>query len=272
MLRPLVLAALLTALPATAPGQSRVLEAARPADTAGPAPAGTWALPADPDAADFVTGNLVFVFYHEVAHALIDILDLPVLGREEDAADALSALLIDTLWDEDAAVALTYSSALGFLLFAAEAERQGAEPAYWGQHSLDLQRYYNLLCLFYGANPDMRDDVADELDLPAERRESCPEEFEMVAASWGAMLEGMPPQDHGRGLRLVVPAGRDDYTKLIAEEVRALNGEYGLPVWVDVTVETCGEPNAFYDPRARRIVMCFEYAEELARLYAAQGG
>lgn len=269
MVRSLIAAALVAAaLPHAAPAQSRVVEAARPGDGAVPAAEDRWHLPADQAAADFVTSNLVFVFYHEVAHALIDVLDLPVLGREEDAADTLSALLIDRLWEEEAAVALTYDSALGFLLFADEAERGDSDPAYWGQHSLDIQRYYNLICLFYGANPDLRDDVADELDLPEERRESCPEEFELAAASWGAMLDGMPPQDHGPGLRLVVPAGRDDYTAIVAEEVRALNGEYGLPVWIDVSVERCGEANAFYDPRARRIVMCVEYAEELARLYA----
>ncbi|HMO08822.1 MAG TPA: DUF4344 domain-containing metallopeptidase [Paracoccaceae bacterium] len=269
MARILIVAALIAAaLPGAAPAQSNVVEAARPGEAAATADGAR--LPADRTAAGFVASNLVFVFYHEVAHALIHILNLPVLGREEDAADTLSALLIDALWEEDAAVALTYDSALGFLLFAEEAEKSDSNLAYWGQHSLDLQRYYNLVCLFYGANPDLRLDVADELDLPEERRESCPEEFEMAAGSWGAMLEGMPPQDHGPGFRLVVPAERDALTRIIAEEVRTLNAEYGLPVWVDVTVEPCGEANAFYDPRARRIVICTEYAAELARLFAAQ--
>lgn len=277
MLRHLVAAALAAAalpaaLPVAAAAQSRVVEVARPDHPGAATPADRRHLPADPEAAGFVAANLVFVFYHEVAHALIDVLDLPVLGREEDAADTLSALLIDHLWEEEAAVSLAYDSALGFLLFAEEAEYQGAEHAYWGQHSLDMQRYYNLICLFYGAAPDLREDMAEELGLPVERRESCPEEFELAAASWGAMLEGMPPQDHGPRFRLVVPAGRDDITELVAAEIEALNGEYGLPVRVDVTVEPCGEANAFYDPRARRIVICTEYAEELARLYADHRG
>lgn len=230
-----------------------------------PVRAAEYALPEDPDTADFVASNLIAVFYHEVGHALIDVLALPVLGREEDAADTLSALLIDRFWQEDAAVELVYANALAFLLFADLSE--GEDPGYWGAHSLDMQRYYNLVCLFYGANPDERDDVAAELDLPTERRESCPEEWEMAADSWGAMLDGMVPQDHGPGFRLVVPAERDDYTRIIAEEVAAMNAEFGLPDRVDVTVERCGEANAFYDPRARRIVMCLEYAEDLARLY-----
>jgi hypothetical protein len=266
MLRILTLIALfLTAVPAAAESpftsgpSARVIKAA---------PA--YVLPKDEDTAAFVQANLIFVFYHEAAHALIDVMQLAVLGREEDAADTLSVLLIDSLWEEESAQSILYDAALAFLLYSEEAEAGGESPAYWGQHALDRQRYYNLICLFYGADPDTRADLAEDLGLPEERRESCPEEYELAADSWSAMLEGMPPQDHGPGFRLRVPAGRDAYTRLIAEEVETLNGEYGLPEWVDVTVERCGEPNAFYDPRARRVIMCIEYAEDTARLFAAQ--
>ena len=228
-----------------------------------------FAFPKDPAAAAFVRSNLIATFYHEMGHGLIDILDLAVPGREEDAADSLSALMIDRFWSEDAAVELTRNTAAAFVLFDRQTESDGSDQAYWDTHSLDLQRYDNLVCLFYGASPEVRAGLADELGLPEQRRESCPEEYQQASDSWGAMLDGMPPQDHGPGLRLVGPADRNPLTALIAEEIEALNGEYGLPVFVDVTVETCGEANAFYDPRARRIVICEEYAEELARLFAA---
>jgi hypothetical protein len=229
-----------------------------------------YVLPKDEDTAAFVQSNLIFVFYHEAAHALIDVMMLPVLGREEDAADTLSVLLIDTLWEEDSAQSILYDAALAFLLYSEEADQSGAGLAFWGQHALDRQRYYNLICLFYGADPETRAGLAEDLGLPAPRRESCPEEYELAADSWAAMLEGMPPQDSGPGFRLRVPADRDPYTKLIAEEIETLNGEYGLPRWIDVTVDRCGEPNAFYDPRARRVVMCIEYAEDMARLFSTQ--
>ena len=57
---------------------------------------------ADPKA-DYVASNLVAIFYHELGHALIDQLDLPVLGKEEDAADILSVLLIDEVWEPEVA-------------------------------------------------------------------------------------------------------------------------------------------------------------------------
>ena len=53
----------------------------------------------------FVLGNTVFILYHELGHALIDQLGLPVLGREEDAADNLASIMMipeqaDPMMDE----------------------------------------------------------------------------------------------------------------------------------------------------------------------------
>ena len=40
---------------------------------------------------EFVAGNMLFVLVHELAHAAVSELGLPVLGKEEDAADAFAA-------------------------------------------------------------------------------------------------------------------------------------------------------------------------------------
>ena len=39
------------------------------------------------DRVQFVVGNTLFVLLHELGHVIIDEMKLPVLGREEDAAD-----------------------------------------------------------------------------------------------------------------------------------------------------------------------------------------
>ena len=44
--------------------------------------------------AESVVGVGLFVFLHEVGHALIDILDIPTTGKEEDAVDDLAAVLL----------------------------------------------------------------------------------------------------------------------------------------------------------------------------------
>jgi len=44
------------------------------------------------DLVEFVAGNMLFVGFHEMGHALVNQLHLPVLGREEDAVDAFATL------------------------------------------------------------------------------------------------------------------------------------------------------------------------------------
>ena len=54
-------------------------------------------------AVSYVVGNVLSTFYHELGHAMIDVMHLPVLGQEEDAADILSVILTNDLWEEDMA-------------------------------------------------------------------------------------------------------------------------------------------------------------------------
>src|SRR5215831_18263424 len=50
--------------------------------------------PAQQDMVEFVVGNMLFVGFHEMGHALAGQLHLPVLGRAEDAADSFATLAL----------------------------------------------------------------------------------------------------------------------------------------------------------------------------------
>ncbi|WP_147107931.1 DUF4344 domain-containing metallopeptidase [Tateyamaria sp. syn59] len=213
----------------------------------------------------FVEANLLGIFYHELGHALIDILALPVFGHEEDAADVASVLLIDGLYDEDAAQSLAYDTAFGFL---AEADFAG-DVAYWDVHGPDEQRFYNTVCLFYGANPDAREDFAIDLGLPEERAETCPEEFQLALDSWGPAFDEIA----GRGSSILFNDGGHNLltTDVMAAEVAALNEDFDLPTPLIVRVESCGEANAFYDLGTTEIIMCTEFEDHLRALYDQLG-
>ena len=43
---------------------------------------------------EFVIGNTLFTLTHELGHAVIQVFELPVLGREEDAADTFATLAL----------------------------------------------------------------------------------------------------------------------------------------------------------------------------------
>jgi len=231
-------------------------------------PARAYELPADEAAANFVSSNVIATFYHELGHALIHVLELPVLGREEDAADALSAYLTHQIWEEEAAAGMIADTANAYLMYAGEAEATGNETPHWDEHSLDMQRYYNLVCLFYGADPDNREFIVTDFDLPEDRAERCPDEFAQTDAAWGGMLEGAAYQEGMAGLAMQGDAS-DPIAAMLAEEVADFNKAYSLPTEVTVQVSDCGEANAFYNPEDQSITMCTEYAADLQRLWEA---
>lgn len=219
----------------------------------------TWA---DEGSSVFVEANLLSVFYHELGHAVIDIEALPVFAQEEDAADVFSILLIDALYEPDTAEDIAYHAAGGFW---AEALESGDDLALWDVHSPDERRFYNTVCLFYGASPETRDDFAEELGLPQDRADTCAEEFELANDSWGPVLDTMAERGAGDSFRL--SGNLENATgALLGAEVAALNEEFTLAAPLDITVEPCAEANAFYDPEAAQIIMCLEYESHLRML------
>lgn len=223
----------------------------------------------DKKTSDFVAANMIAIYYHEFGHALIDILKLPIFGQEEDAADVLSAVLIHDFFDEPTAQRIAYATAFGQLgdqdIFNAS-----KNVAYWDVHGPDLQRYYTFVCLFYGANPEAREDLADELKLPSARRVTCPEEFELANNSWGPVIEKLEQAGAGRTIRFMMDHRVSEVGKLagdvLSREVKAMNKDMSLPKRMLVRVEACDAVNAFYNAKTREITMCTEFAEWLAKV------
>lgn len=213
----------------------------------------------------FVEANILSVFYHELGHAVIDLMEVPIFGQEEDAADVMSVLLIDWLFEEDSAQAIAYDSAFGYIN-----DPEGEEEvAYWDVHGPDEQRFYNHVCLFYGANPDDRLDLAEDLGLPEDRAEYCPDEYAQAATSWGAIFDEMETQ--ADGVPIVFQPGTEEFSDLpntlLSAEVGSMNADLNLPAELTVTVASCDEPNAFYDPQEISITFCTEFIPHLEDLF-----
>jgi hypothetical protein len=211
----------------------------------------------------FVEANILGIFYHELGHALIDVMQMPVFGQEEDAADVASILLIDELFEPDWALSMAYDVANGFW---AEAVANSEYPVpYWDTHGPDEQRFYNTVCLFYGGDPDTRDDFAEDMELPEERAEYCVEEYELAVDSWGAVFDDL--SKGGTPMLFSAEVANSVTAKIIQAEVEALNADFKFPSTVQVITGDCGEANAFYDPSDQSIIMCEEFEDHLRDLY-----
>ena len=143
--------------------------------------------------ADAIVGAILDTFLHEVGHGVFDILEIPIFGREEDAADFFSAYILLQFTPEDA---VRLFQGVGFMM-ASEAKAALETPpsvkAFAGPHGTAAQRYYNLLCMAYGSDPQTFADVISVGGLPRERAEGCAEEFAMLSRAFKKLI--MPHVD-----------------------------------------------------------------------------
>jgi hypothetical protein len=166
---------------------------------------------------DAIVGQFFYVVAHEMGHAIFDQLNVPLFGRPEDAADQFAAYLMLKLKKADArrlvgGAAYTYKELFGVAKITARA------TAFADAHGAPMQRLYNLMCIAYGADPELFSDVVEKGYLPKERARSCRVEYgeinfafhqlifphvdkvlaeKVVAQSW--LPDGPPP--HRAGVR-----------------------------------------------------------------------
>ena len=131
-----------------------------------------------------VRGAVAATFFHELGHGLVDAWKLPITGKEEDAVDQLSTLVLINHTSRGEEMAL--DGARSFKLYA-DLEK-GQAKIYWDEHSLDEQRFYDTICLIYGHAPDKYAYLVKDGTLPEERAELCREDYPRVSRAWQQLL------------------------------------------------------------------------------------
>lgn len=137
----------------------------------------------------YVLANVRFIVLHETGHGLVQLLDLPVTGRQEDAVDQLAAILMLRF----SGLEETPREVIGNLRLAANwmlSRSTGAYSldAYADEHALGEQRYFNLQCLIYGTDPQGFAGMVEAGDLTAARAAVCPRESRMATRAWLRLL------------------------------------------------------------------------------------
>jgi hypothetical protein len=133
-------------------------------------------LPGGISRADAVLGPVLAVFLHETAHAVFHMLQIPVLGREEDAADQCAAYVMLRL-NKDEARRMIVGSVYLFKIDVPGMEVTLPIQAFSGEHSLPAQRAFHILCIAYGADKKLFADIVEKGFLPKQRAEGCETEY-----------------------------------------------------------------------------------------------
>lgn len=134
------------------------------------------------DVKGMVVSLATWMLFHELAHALIQVFGLPVTGGEEDAADQLATFMMLGIGDEGEEAALDVAERR--LLGTERNEKKGRGPNFSNEHSLDQQRYSNVLCWVYGSSSEKHAYIVKEGSLPRERAAGCKREYEQISSSW----------------------------------------------------------------------------------------
>jgi len=232
------------------------------------------------DLVEFVAGNMLFVALHELGHAHVADLGLPVLGREEDAADSFATLALLRM-GTDFSNQVLVQAARGWFLMDRRATKKKKMLAFYDEHGLDQQRAYNIVCLMVGSDPEKFKGLADWVKMPEERQGTCQGDYSNAVYSWDMVLK-----PHRRAadqsktqVDVVYGDGKGKYD-VNARSLRAIRfletiAEYAAEhvVWrapFTVEMQSCGDPNAEWNISSRKETVCYELVEEYVQLFSDQ--
>lgn len=133
------------------------------------------------DVAENTAGAFIFVTFHELGHCLIHELDLPATGREEDAVDEFATLLLIDFGPQGEQAIM--AAALWF------ASNPQSQLPFYDEHSMDQVRFYNVMCLLYGSNPQKYRKFAQTIGIPQRRLDLAEQEFRKKDRAWTFLLK-----------------------------------------------------------------------------------
>ena len=228
------------------------------------------------DGVEFVTGNVLFILGHETGHALISVFEIPVIGREEDAADALSTIVALKMGNAFADRVIV-NAAKGWFLSDQRDRKQGIPNLFYDEHGLDVQRAYNIVCLMVGGAREKFMGLAHEVKLPPERQHTCQFDFSNAEWSWEEVLKPHKRKPEDPKTKIEVSYGPTREFTTIAELGRKLQILETVAEWlsedfvwktpISLEMRECGKADARWLPGPKKIFICYEIIRELIQLH-----
>jgi hypothetical protein len=142
-------------------------------------------MPAGLTPEDAVIGQFFYVVAHEFGHAVFDLLEIPSFGGAEDTADQFATYLM-LHFGKDEAKKLIAGAAYSYRDAVQNSTMIVPLQAFSDVHGVPAQRFFNLLCVAYGANAELFADVMKY--LPKTRAADCKREYHQVAFAFQKLV------------------------------------------------------------------------------------
>jgi hypothetical protein len=132
-----------------------------------------------------------------------------------------------------------------------------------------------------GSDPDQFDDLANEANLPEDRRQTCQGDYSNASWSWNKALEPYLRAPELEPMKYPIvfgkPEGSLDIFKQAFEAsdimgyVAAFAGRFAWRKGFAIDVSMCGQPGASWSLPERKIAFCYELADDFVQLYKLHG-
>jgi hypothetical protein len=167
-----------------------------------------------------------YVIAHEMGHALMHQLQLPITGLEELSADGFATFF--TIHDDK--VGGGTDPSIGAAILFDELQRMQGNPTaadYSSDHPITKQRVYNFLCFAAGSDPKVGKTLVAGRYLPKDRALVCPLEWAQLNLGWWQTLEPHLTQTFSRTTAAARGQAREKLTTentALAELIKKLRG------------------------------------------------
>lgn len=234
---------------------------------------------------EFVIGNLQFILVHEMAHLIVGEKRVPILGPEEIAADYIAATFLIRGDGQDEVIRQrlrrhVQAAANAFSILWEHEQQVGTQVPYWGNHALGIQRYYRLMCLLEGSNPELARASTTFSEIARDRPEDCDVEYERAnrAVQWLIDSYGRKPSDPmGEPIEIVYRDVRTQMQKKLMNRVRerqiveltvsALTERFTLDRKLQVVMRVCDRPAAIWNPEDGELTLCYDLLDAFRQIY-----
>ncbi len=166
-----------------------------------------------------------FILGHELGHALIHQLNLPLTGLEEDSADGFATFF--TVIDKDTGPNAALGAAVLFDAMGSKKPNLTFED-FSSDHAVILQRVYNFLCSVLGNDPQrLQNSLVTDGYIPEARALLCRKEWTQLNYGWWTVLEPHltdSSKKETKGARQQARKDLEDENKVLPAKIRQIRG------------------------------------------------
>jgi hypothetical protein len=136
---------------------------------------------------DGEVGQFFFAAAHEMGHAAFDLFNTPIFAHQEDAADNFATYIMLQFGKSDAR-RLIAGAAYSYRKYLQQPTVTAPLKDFSDVHGAPQQRFFNLICLAYGADPVLFADVVEKKFLPEHRAKGCKYEYGNVVWAFRQLM------------------------------------------------------------------------------------